>query len=132
MFSYSPAYWWGYAPGQLGGIISWTAFSAKQNIALKVGDATQLILPYIGLYELNIGGGINLQAANQSLSMYLNGGLYLSQPIYLNTPSGWTNASFPSFVQVVSANSYVQYAMSGSLLISSSVPLILTAKFISL
>jgi hypothetical protein len=132
LFAYSPAYWWGYATGQTGGIIGWTAFSAKKNIALKVGDSTQLILPYIGLYELNIGGGINLQASNQSISMYLNGGLYLSQPIYINTPSGWINASFPAFVQVVSANSYVQYAMSGSLLVSSAVPLILTAKFISL
>jgi hypothetical protein len=132
LFSYLPAYWWGYATGQTGGIISWTAFSATRNIALKVGDATQLILPYIGLYELNLTGGVYVGAINQGINMYLNGGLYLSQPIYYNTITGWTSSALSAFVQVVSVNTYIQYTLTSNLGVSSSVPLILTAKFISL
>ena len=132
LYSYLPAFWWGYAVNQTGGIINWTAFSQKLGIALKSGDATQLILPYIGLYELNLTGGVYVGAINQGINMYLNGGLFLSQPIYYNTVTGWTSSALSAFVQVVSVNTYIQYTLTSNLGTNPSVPLILTAKFISL
>ena len=146
LYSYSPAYWWGYATGQTGGTIAWTAFGkTSRNISLNVNDSTQLILPFIGVYELTISGGVNVQDTSQSITMLENGQptSYLSQPIYYNSTvnipagsttqvTGWTSASLTSFVNVVIPNTYIQYSATSGITLSDSHPLIFTAKFISL
>jgi hypothetical protein len=131
LYSYLPAFWWGYAGNQTGGTVGWIKF-ASRNMELKTGDNTQLILPYIGWWEINVSGGVYIGSTNQNMNMYFNGSLYLNQPIYFNSAVGWTNASLSAFVQVVSVNSYIYYAIAGSMQTSSSIPFILTAKFISL
>jgi hypothetical protein len=133
LYSSSPGYFWGYGTGQTGGIIKWTGFgSTKRNIDLKVGDSTQLILPFNGLYEISITGGVYVGAINQGIDMYVNGIKYLAQPCYFNTATGWTNAALNALVMCVIPNTYVQYDATANLGLSASVPLILVAKFISL
>ena len=140
LYSYIPAYWWGYASSQIGGILNWNLFSAR-GIALKVGDATQLILPFNGLYELTLSGSIYHGIGSvQTLSMFLNGNPYITSPCYYfnRTPSeqpgniGWEAISLSAFVQVVIPNTYIQYTITSQLQTSTSAPTILTAKFISL
>jgi hypothetical protein len=131
LFSYLPAFWWGYAGNQTGGIVGWIKFGSR-NMDLKSTDNTQLIFPYIGWWEVNVSGGVYIGNINQNFNLYLNGGLYITNANYFNTAVGWTSASSSVLIQVVSVNSYFQIAIAGSMTLSGSVPLILTAKFISL
>jgi hypothetical protein len=140
LYSYIPAYWWGYAQSQIGGILGWNKYSSR-NLELKAGDATQLILPFNGLYELTLSGSIFHGIGSvQTLSMFLNGSTYITSPCYYfnKTPSdqpgniGWEAISLSVFVQVVIPNTYIQYTMTSQLQTSTSAPTILTAKFISL
>ena len=128
LYSYSPAYWWGYANGQIiNGVIAWTAFGkTSRNIALNVNDSTQLILPFIGVYELTISGGVNVQSAEQSIN--IPGG----STTQVTGVTGWTSASLTTFVNVVIPNTYIQYSATSGITLSDSHPLIFTAKFISL
>ena len=133
LYTYSPGYWWGYGSNISGGIIYWTGFgSTFRNIQLKPGDNTQLILPFNGLYELTISGSVYVGLVSQGIDMFVNSNKYLSLPIFYDTITGWTSASLTAFVMVVIPNTYVQYTATSGLGISSSHPLIYTAKFISL
>jgi len=125
-------YWWGVATGQTGGIVAWTPFTAKRYINLNPDDSTQLILPYVGTYEIILAGGANISAVNQGISMFVNGVPYLSQPIYIAKIAEWTNVSMTAFVNVTTINTYVQFTLSDNILLTQGVPLVLTAKFISL
>ena len=136
LFSYSPAYWSGYAQSQIGGILKWNPDDARKGIELKVGDITQLILPYVGLYELTLSGSIyNGVSRGQTLSMFVNGVLYLANPCYYfnnDGNTGWQAISLSAFVKVDIPNTYVQYSMTSFLQTSTDARTILTAKFISL
>ena len=133
LYSYSPGYWWGYGSNISGGIINWTGFGATfRNIQLNPVDNTQLILPFNGLYELTISGSVYVGLVSQGIDMYVNGNKYLALPIFYDTITGWTSASLTAFVMVVIPNTYVQYTATAGIGISSSHPLIYTAKFISL
>lgn len=133
LYSYSPGYWWGYGSGVSGGIINWTGFgSTFRNIQLNPVDNTQLILPFNGLYELTISGSVYVTLVSQGIDMFVNGNKYLALPIFYDTITGWTSASLTAFVMVVIPNTYVQYTATAGIGISSSHPLIYTAKFISL
>jgi len=132
LFSYSPAYWWGYANNGTGGIISWVEYSDRKAIALKVGDATQLLLPYIGLYEISLSGNLYIGVANQNLDVYVNGTIYLSNACYYNTATGWTVASLNVIVPAYTVNTFVQFTRAANMLTATNVQLFLKAKFISL
>jgi hypothetical protein len=132
LFTYNPGYWWGYAKTQTSGIIQWVPYDDRKAIALKVGDATQLLLPYIGLYEIVLSGNVYVGAINQNLDMYVNGGLYLQNACYFQTLTGWTSASLNVLVPAYSVNTYVQFTLSAGLGTATSVQLFLKAKFISL
>jgi hypothetical protein len=131
LYSYLPAFWWGYAGNQTGGIVGWIKFGSR-NMELKTSDNTQLIFPYIGWWEVNVSGGVYIGNVNQNFNLYLNGSVYINNANYFNTAVGWTSASSSVLIQVVSVNSYFQIAIAGSMQTNASVPLILTAKFISL
>jgi hypothetical protein len=131
LYSYMPAFWWGYSGNQTGGIVGWIKYSSR-NMDLKTGDNTQLILPYIGWWEVHVSGGVHIGVTNQNFNLYLNGGLYITNANYFSTAIGWTAASSSILVYVNSANSYFQIAITNGMTISNSVPFILTAKFISL
>ena len=135
LYSYMPAYWWGYAQSQIGGTIGWNKLGSR-NMDLKTTDNTQLILPYIGVYELNLSGGIYCGVSGiQTVSMFVNGSLYLTNPCYYYNNVGsnsWQAISLSAFVIVSSINTYVQYIMTSSLQTSTGAPTILSAKFISL
>ena len=132
LYSYLPCFWWGYAQNQTGGIIRWNTFSPTRSIAINPNDSTQLILPFIGVYELTLSGSVNVGAGSQAITMFLNGGRFIGEPCFFQTTTGWTSASLNVFVNVVGANTYIQYDLTSSLSTAASHPLILTAKFISL
>jgi hypothetical protein len=132
LFNYLPAYWWGYSIGQTGGIITWAPYSDRKGIALKVGDVTQLLLPYIGLYEIVLSGSVYVGAVNQNINMYVNGSLYLTNPCFFQTITGWTSASLNVIVPAYVVNTYVQFDLSAGLGTNTFAPLFLKAKFISL
>ena len=132
LYSYSPAYWWGYAKTQTSGIIEWIPYNDRKAIALKVGDATQLLLPYIGLYEIALSGSIYVGSASQNLDMYVNGSLYLQNACFFQTITGWTSCSLNVIVPAYTVNTYVQFTLSGSLGTATSIQLFLKAKFLSL
>ena len=156
LYSYNPAYWWGYCAGQTGGgFIKWTPFGQTKNIALKVDDSSQFILPFNGLYEFTISGSVNVKDKEQSISMLKDGDSFVSQPLFynstvtINSPSttppptptppplpisvlGWTSASFTAFVNVVIPNTYIQYSLTNGIELSITYPLVVTVKFMSL
>jgi hypothetical protein len=132
LFTYNPGYWWGYAKTQTSGIIEWIPYDDRKAIALKVGDATQLLLPYIGLYEITLSGNVYVGAINQNLDMYVNGSLYLQNACYYNTATGWTSASLNVIVPAYSVNTFVQFALSANMQTATNVQLFLKAKFLSL
>ena len=132
LYSYSPAYWWGYADNHTGGIITWFAYSDRKGIALKVGDRTQLLLPFIGLYEIALSGNIYVGAVSQNLDVYVNGSLYLQNACFFQTITGWTACSLNVIVPAYTVNTYVQFTLSGSLGTATSIQLFLKAKFLSL
>jgi hypothetical protein len=132
LFTYNPGYWWGYSIGQTGGFISWAPYSDRKGIALKVSDVTQLLLPYIGLYEIVLSGSVYVGAVNQNINMYVNGSLYLTNPCFFQTLTGWTSCSLNVIVPAYVVNTYVQFDLSAGLGTNTFAPLFLKAKFISL
>ena len=131
MFSYIPCCWWGYAVNQTGTILGWTKY-ASRNMELQTGNNTRLVLPYIGIYEITVSGSVNIGTANQNMNMYLDGSVYLLQPIFFTSAVGWTSSSLTAFVITTTVNQYVSYAMSGAMSTNTNTPFILCAKFISL
>ncbi len=132
LFNYLPAYWWGYADNHTGGIITWFEYSDRKGIGIKVGDRTQLLLPFIGLYEIALSGNVYIGAANQNLNMYVNGSLYLNNACYYNTAVGWTSASLNVIVPAYTVNTFVQFTLAANMQTATNVQLFLKAKFISL
>jgi hypothetical protein len=132
LYSYSPAYWWGYADNHTGGIITWFEYSDRKGISIKVGDRTQLLLPFIGLYEIALSGNVYVGATNQLINVYVNGSLYLNNACYYNTAVGWTACSLNVIVPAYSVNTYVQFALSANMQTATNVQLFLKAKFLSL
>jgi hypothetical protein len=135
LYSYIPGYWWGYAQNQLGGTIRWNTFT-NRAIRLNPADSTQILCPTPGLYEFNLSGSIyNDVSSVQAVSMFVNGGLYLSRPCYYfnnGGNTGWQAISLSAFVYVNNTSTYIQYDMTSRLLTDGNAPTILTAKFCGL
>ena len=132
LFTYSPAFIMVVPVGQTNGVIQWQIFnSLNRSMSLQSGDNTRILCPYIGLYEFNLSGSAACNGSPNAINSIVNGSTYISSGVY-EQGGGWTSIGFTSFVNVTSVNTYVQYSMSGSIVIQSSPPLICTAKFISL
>ena len=132
LYYYSPSYWWGYAQTQTGGYLGWNKFSSR-NMELQFGNNTQLLVPFAGLWEFTLSGSVYANSTvAQNMNMYVNGSVYLLQPVYYNGLVGWRSVSLSAFVVVTNTTTYISYAMAGNLETNTGAPMILTAKFISL
>ena len=128
-----PAYWMGVPLGQTGGIIRWQLFKElSRGIYINPSDNTQIICPYIGLYEFNLSGSCACNGPNvKNISSYVNGKIYVENGVYVAADLNWTTVNFTFYVKVTSVNTFVQYAIASGIVLQTIPPLICTAKYIS-
>ena len=128
-----PAYWMGVPVGQNGGIIRWELFkSLSRGIYINPSDNTQIICPYIGLYEFNLSGSCGCNGSDtKSISSYVNGNPYVENGVYIARDVNWTSVNFTFYVKVTTANTFIQYTITPNIVLQTKPPLICTAKFIS-
>lgn len=133
LFSYCPAFYWGYTGNQTNALI-WNTLSAQtRNMSLQSGDSSKLLLPYIGFYEISLSGSAAFNGSANAIHMYVNGNVYISSAVYVGGGYGWLPMGFNSIVNCTSVNTYVQFAVvSGNIVFQTSPACILMAKFISL
>jgi hypothetical protein len=132
LYSYLPAFWWGYAQYTVGTTIRWNT-KTNRGIVLNPVDDTQILCPIPGLYEFTLSGSIFCNATSViNMNMNVNGSVYLAGPAYYSGLIGWRAISVSAFVVVTNTTTYVQYVMGSGMETSVSAPTILTAKFISL
>jgi hypothetical protein len=125
-----PAYWHGRASETKGGILKWNT-SSNRSITLKADDTTRIILPQLGVYELNLSGSCAMTNDNQGISLFVNGALSLDSPIYVNHSVYWTSVAVSSLLVVTSKDTFIQYSATSGIAIGGN-KLILTVKYISL
>ena len=128
-----PAYWMGVPAGQTSGIIRWQLFkSLSRGIYINPSDDTQIICPYIGLYEFNLSGSCSCDGSSQkAISSHVNGQLYVENGVYIAGDVNWTSVNFTFYVKVTTTNTFVQYTITPNIVLQTIPPLICTAKFIS-
>ena len=124
-----PAYWHGRASENNAGFVKWNT-SSNRSITLKADDKTRIILPQLGLYELNLSGSCAITNENQGISLFVNGALSLDSPIYVNNNVSWTSVAVSSLLVVTSKDTFIQYTATSGVAIGDK--LILTVKYISL
>ena len=134
LFSYMPAFYWGYTGNQTNGSLSWNTLSTQtRNMSLQSGDSSKLLLPYIGFYEISLSGSAAFNGSANTIHMYVNGVIYITSAVYVGAAYGWLPIAFNSIVNCTSVNTDVRfYVASGSISFQTSPACILTAKFISL
>jgi hypothetical protein len=132
LYSYIPAFWWGYAQYTVGTTIRW---NTKNNVGIVLNPAndTQILCPTPGLYEFTLSGSVFCNATSViNMNMNVNGSVYLAGPAYYSGFIGWRAISVNCFVVVTNTTTYITYTMGTGMETSVSAPCILTAKFISL
>ena len=143
MYYTLPAYWSGCAKGQDGseGIIKWNVLGPNKSIYLKTDDATQLRFPVVGIYEITISGSCAFNSDKNFIFMWINGELLKNSKgqdvaiIYVTQNKNWTPFSFNYFLNVTTADTYIQFSFSTSsssnIVIQENNLVMLNAKFIS-
>jgi hypothetical protein len=126
-----PAYWHGRCSENSAGFLKWNT-SSNRSITLKADDKTRIILPQLGLYELNLSGSCAITNINQGISLFVNGAksLGLDSPIYVNNNVSWTSVAVSSLLVVTSKDTFIQYTATSGIVAGDK--LILTVKYISL
>jgi hypothetical protein len=135
VYGYMPAYFYGYFSLASSGTFTTTAISSK---AITI-NTTNIVLPYIGTYNIILSGSININAGIFAIYHYVNGSPYpfgsLTNAVYWNNATaGYNPVSYNTIVTTASTNINTSfgYYTPGFGSISSNQPVFVTIFYSSL